>query len=84
MKRKKKLFIRKLASELNISNESVVKLLKQDLGHCSYRKRVEPALTDVEKAKRLKFANWLRHNFRKDDTLRILFSNEKMFDLDGI
>ena len=30
------------------------------------------------------FANWLRHNFRKEDTLRILFSDEKMFDLDGM
>ena len=32
----------------------------------------------------MKFANWLRHNFRKEDTLRILFSDEKMFDLDGM
>ena len=31
----------------------------------------------------MKFANWLRHNFRKEDTLRILFSDEKVFDLDG-
>ena len=26
----------------------------------------------------------MRHNFRKEDTLRILFSDEKMFDLDGM
>ena len=32
----------------------------------------------------MKFANWLRHNFRTEDTLRILFSDEKMFDLDGM
>ena len=32
----------------------------------------------------MKFANWLRHNFRKEDTLRILFSDEKMFDRDGM
>ena len=32
----------------------------------------------------MKFANWGRHNFRKEDTLTILFSNEKMFDLDGM
>ena len=32
----------------------------------------------------MKFANWVRHNFRKEDTLRILFSDEKMFDLDGM
>ena len=32
----------------------------------------------------MKFANWVRHNFQKEDTLRILFSDEKMFDLDGM
>ena len=32
----------------------------------------------------MKFANWLRQNFRKEHTLRILFSDEKVFDFDGI
>ena len=76
--------IRKLAGELDISNGSFVRILKQDLGYHSYKKRVEPAHTDFEKSKRMKFENWLRHNFRKEDTLRILFSDEKMFDLDGM
>ena len=76
--------VRKLAGELDISNGSVVGILKQDLGYRSYKKRVQPALTDFEKSKRMKFANWLRHNFRKENTLRILFSDEKMFDLDGM
>jgi transposase len=84
MKRKRRVSIRKLASELNISNGSVIRILKQDLGYHSYKKRVEPALTDLQKSKRMKFANWVRHNFRKEDTLKILFSDEKMFDLDGI
>ena len=30
------------------------------------------------------FANWVRTNFRKEDTLKILFSDEKMFDIDGV
>ena len=76
--------VRKLAGELDISNGSLVRILKQDLGYRSYKKRVQPDLTDFEKSKRMKFANWLRHNFRKEDTLRILFSDEKMFDLDGM
>ena len=84
MNRKKKVSIRKLANELDISNMSVVRILKQDLGYRSYKKRVEPALTDLQKTKRLKFANWVRHNFRKEDTLKILFTDEKMFDIDGI
>ena len=76
--------VRKLANELDISNGSVVRILKQDLGYRSYKERVQPALTDFEKSKRMKFANRLRHNFRKEHTLRILFSDEKMFDLDGM
>ena len=76
--------VRKLAGELDISNGSLVRILKQDLGYRLHKKRAQPALTDFEKSKRMKFANWLRQNFWKEDTLRILFSDEKMFDLDGM
>ena len=34
--------------------------------------------------KRKKFANWVRTNFRKEDTTTILFSGEKFFDIDGV
>ena len=81
---KKRVSIRKLTSELNISNTSVHRILQKDLGYRPYKKRIEPFLTDTEKAKRMKFANWVRHNYRKEDTLRILFSDEKIFDLDGM
>ena len=84
MKGKKRVSVRKLAGELDISNGSLVRILKQDLGYRSCKKRVQPALTDFEKSKRMKFANWVRHNFRKEDTLIILFSDEKMFDLHGM
>ena len=82
--KKKRVSIRKLAGELDISNESVARILKQDLEYRSYKKRVQSALTYFEKSTRMKFANWVRHNFRKEDTLRILFSNGKTFDLDGM
>ena len=36
------------------------------------------------KKKRMRFANWIRTNFRKENTMKILFSDEKMFDIDGI
>ena len=49
-----------------------------------YKKIVEPRLTDVQKAKRVQFANWIRRHFRKEATMRILFSDEKMFDIDGV
>ena len=45
---------------------------------------VEPALTEQHKEKRKRFANWIRTNFRKQETLKILFSDEKMFDIDGV
>ena len=38
MKRKKRVSVRKLAGELDISNGSVVRILKQDLGYRSYKK----------------------------------------------
>ena len=34
--------------------------------------------------KRKQFENWVRTNFRKEDTLKLLFSDEKMFDIDGV
>ena len=82
LNRKKKVSLRKLAGELDISKSTVQRILKNDLGYRPYKKRIEPLLTDKDKEKRIKFANWIRHNFRKEKTLRILFSDEKMFDLD--
>ena len=38
----------------------------------------------TEKLKRKKFANWVRTNFKKEGTLKILFSVEKIFDIDGV
>ncbi len=34
--------------------------------------------------KRKKFDNWIWTNFRKEETTKILFSDEKMFDIDGV
>ena len=84
LKRKKSVSARKLALELEISERSVRRILKEDLNLKPYKKIVQPKLTDIHKAKRVQFANWIRNNFRKEDTMRILFSDEKMFDIDGI
>ena len=40
-------------------------------------------MTDTEKLKRKKFANFIRTNFKKEGTLKILFSDEKIYDIDG-
>ena len=49
-----------------------------------YKKTVEPLLKDEHKAQWKKFDNSARKKFWKEDTMRIVFSDEKMFDLDGI
>ncbi|CAF1481933.1 unnamed protein product [Rotaria magnacalcarata] len=83
-RRKRRVSARKLSMELDISERSVRRILKNDLGLRPYKKIVEPALSDDQKIKRKQFANWVRTNFRKEKTLKILFSDEKLFDIDGI
>ena len=41
-------------------------------------------MTDTEKLKRKKFSNWVRTDFKTEDALKILFSDEKTFDIDGV
>ena len=75
---------RKLALEMDMPFSSAYRILRKDLKLKPYKITVEPLLKDEHKAQRKKFANGARKKFRKEDTMRILFSNEKMFDLDGI
>jgi hypothetical protein len=84
MKGKKRVSVRKLSNELDISQTSIRRILKNDLGYHPYKKIIEPLLTDAHKTKRKKFANWVRTNFRKEQTMKILFSDEKLFDIDGV
>ena len=49
-----------------------------------YKRTVEPLLKDEHKAQRKKFGNWERKKVpERDDAMRILFSDEKMFNLVG-
>jgi transposase len=84
LNRKKKVSVRILAQEMSISKDSVHRILQEDLNCRAYKKRIEPLLTDAQKTKRIQFANWVRNNFQKEDTLRILFSDEKIFDVNGL
>ena len=76
--------LRSLAKDYSISKSSAYRILKDNLKLCTYKMRIEPKLTEEHKNKRKKFVNWVGHNFRKEDTMRILFSDEKIFDLDGM
>ena len=75
---------RKLAASLTISRSSASRIIKEDLKLKSYKVIIEPLLTDEHKTKRKVFANWVRNHYRKEDTMRFLFSDEKMFDIDGV
>ena len=49
---------RKLSVELEISERSVRRILKVDLGLCPYQKIIEPALSNDQRIKRIQFPNW--------------------------
>ena len=59
------------------------RIFRKELKMKFYKITVEPLLNDEHKAQRKKFANWARQKFRKEDIMRIIFSDEKTFDLDG-
>ena len=84
LNRRKSLSSRKLARQLGISQSSVQRILKNDLELQAYKMHKEPLLTDEYKEKRLKFANWIRTNFQKENTMNVLFPDEKVFDIDGV
>ena len=80
----KRISTRRFAAKINISKSSVHRILRQDHGCFPYKKIKQPRLTNLQKEKRIKFANWVLNKYTKDDTEKWLFSDEKYFDLDGI
>ena len=84
LKRKKKVSSRILGHELSISRTSVRQILKDDLQYHPYKVRVVPLLKDEHKDKRKRFSNWMRTYFKKETTMKILFYDENMFDIDGV
>ena len=76
--------VQKLARELHISHTSIDRILKEDLKYCAYKKIFQPFLTNAHKAERKAFANWISTNFRKKQTMKILFSDEKIFYINGV
>ena len=77
---KKTVSTRWLVAEMSISRTSVHRMLRKDLGCFPYKKIKQLKLTDLQKRKRVKFANWLLNYY----TQKWLFSNEKYFDLNGV
>lgn len=84
VKGKKKVTVRKLARKIGISVGSAQNLLKEDLHLLPYKIRTEPNLSDDQKKNRVKFFHWVKRTFKKDDRERIVFSDEKRFNIDGV
>jgi hypothetical protein len=84
LRSKKKKSARKLAKSLNLSRTTVQRVIRDDIGFKSYIKRIAPKLTDPQKQKRHSFGIWARKKIRKSMTKKIMFSDEKRFDVDGV
>ena len=84
LEQRKPVSSRKTARQLDISRTSVRRILKNDLGLRAHKIQNELLRTNEHKEKRIRFANWIRTNFRTENTMKILFSDEKTFDIDGI
>jgi transposase len=84
LSQKKRVSTRLLAADMSISRTSVRRILHEDLGCFPYKKIKQPKLIDLQKRKRVKFANWVLNHYNKEDTKKWLFTDEKYFDLDGV
>ena len=83
-RRKSPVSARKIATELEIWRISVWRILKNDIELRPYKKIMGSSLFHDQRIKRKKFVNWVRTNFRKEDTMKILFPDEKYLDIDGV
>ena len=84
LEQRKPVSSRKTARQLGISRTSIRRILRNDLGLRAYKVQNKPLLTNEHKEERVKFANWIQTNLRKENTMKILLSDGKMFDIDGI
>ena len=69
---------------MNTSRQSIQRIFGKDLSCKPYKKTIQPKLTNLQKSKRVKFANWVLNNYSKEDAKKWLFTDENYFDLDGI
>ena len=63
LRRKSRVSARKIATEFGILRISLRGILKNDIGLCPYKKLMEPLLSDDQRVKRKRFADWVRTNF---------------------
>lgn len=74
--------MRKMAKELNIGVSSVRRIVKKGLGLLPIKFQKTHALTDKMKATRLQRCKELRKRFSAADTQDIVFTDEKLFNIE--
>ncbi|CAM4820023.1 unnamed protein product [Rotaria magnacalcarata] len=75
---------RKLVNSRGISKGTIGRIIHEDLHLHAYRVIVESNLNDEHKQRRVSFTYWVRKFLRKKDREKILFTDEKYFELGGI
>ena len=72
MPKKSRVLARRVSMELDISQTGIRRIMKNHLELRPYKVVIAALLSDDQKIRRKKFANWVRTSFRKQDTMRIL------------
>ena len=71
-----------LKAKKAISEESVHRIFKDNLKVKLYKKIVLSLIINAHRAERVHFSNWIHRSYHQEDTIRILSSDAKMFDID--
>jgi len=69
---------------MTVSRSSASRVLHKALRSKAYKVVREPKLTERQMRNRIKFANWVRNNFSKTQTMRFVFSDDKIFTVVGV
>lgn len=75
---------RKLAKKLRTSPSSVWRMLREDLGLKPFKYQKRQTLTEAAKKKRLDRSRALLERFSRNKHRRIVFSDEKLFDIEQV
>lgn len=71
--------LNKLSQKLNISDRSLRRVVHEDLGLKTYKKRKHHGLNVAQRKKRVDRCRMLLRRFKKGDEKSIVFSDEKLF-----
>jgi len=74
--------LRKMASQVYVSPRTLRRIVKEDLGLTSYKKRKVQALTQNQHAARLERSKALLERFGSQDLDMLVFSDEKLFSVE--